>query len=253
MDTKALWKAYVREVTKNGRLIGAVGSTDAIDRYGEIVDQNSWQLDNFRKNPVMLWAHNLTFGEDRPPIGRIEPVEVRDGNLIFDAQMDMDDEFAAMIHGKYMKKVLNAFSVGFIPHRVERVSDESQPQLRAILKDNELLEISAVPVPANPQALMSLRQQNFMVRTWEQLIDRETKELDIDKVASEVLKKLQPQLGETVALAVSEAIKKSPNEIEPSKEPELVKTGGDERLVDVIRQTTKLFQGVLREVNASRK
>lgn len=165
VGTKQYIKALVREITDDGRLLGVTGSTPAVDRYDEIVDANTWQLDNFKSNPVVLWAHNLTFGEDRPPIGKATNVEVRDGKLMFDIQFDLKDSFAADIFRKYKEKFLNAFSVGFIPHAF---GEDDEGHL--ILMNNELLELSAVPVPANPEALQSLRQRSFAVRSWKSML-----------------------------------------------------------------------------------
>lgn len=165
VGTKQYIKALVREITDDGRLLGVTGSTPSVDRYDEIVDANTWQLDNFKSNPVILWAHNLGFDKDQPPIGRAINVEVRDGKLMFDIQFDMKDSFAADIFRKYKEKFLNAFSVGFIPHAF---GEDDEGHL--ILMNNELLELSAVPVPANPEALQSLRARSFSVRSWKSML-----------------------------------------------------------------------------------
>lgn len=165
VGVKQYIKALVREITDDGRLLGVTGSTPAVDRYDEIVDANTWQLENFKTNPVILWAHNLGFDKDQPPIGRATRVEVRDGKLMFDIQFDMKDEFAADIFRKYKEKFLNAFSVGFIPHAFGENDDGN-----LILMNNELLELSAVPVPANPEALQSLRQRSFAPRSWKSML-----------------------------------------------------------------------------------
>jgi len=172
--TKICYNKYMKRFTKglvkaigdtDGLLTGVVGSTADVDRYQEIINQETWQLDNYKSNPVILWAHNLTFGEDRPPIGKAVRVGVEDGKLVFDIQFDMADSFAADIFRKYKEKFLNAFSVGFIAHQ-EAVDDSGH----TILLNNELLELSAVPVPANPMALQSLKARSFSVRSWESLI-----------------------------------------------------------------------------------
>src|SRR5690606_3007346 len=52
-------------------------------------------------------------------------------------------------------KVLRGISVGFLPHSVsfERKDDREF----VVLDDNELMEISIVPVPSNPATLSQLR------------------------------------------------------------------------------------------------
>ena len=41
-------------------------STDEVDRHGDIISADGWQLDAYLENPVVLWAHD----HRRPPIGR---------------------------------------------------------------------------------------------------------------------------------------------------------------------------------------
>lgn len=252
----------VKTITDDGRLLGIVGSTAAIDRYGEIVDQNTWQLDNYKKNAVILWAHNLTFGEDRPPIGKALDVRVQDGALHFDIQFDLSDEFAADIFRKYKEGFLNAFSVGFIPHRIERVDDQNQPQLRAVLKDNELLELSCVPVPANAEALQSLRSKSFKTKTWDKMLEEVDLEVDedkadmIDKTATAVIEKIAPTLTKTITDVVTEAMKRSPKEDKSGAAdtaPEKPTQGTEARLLSLIRETTKTFQSELAKINAQAK
>ncbi len=161
-------RAYVKTIgDKEGLLQGIIGSTSDVDRYHEKIDQSTWDLTHFRKNPVILWAHNLSSGEDRPPIARAENVQVLSDKLQFDIQFDMADPFAADIYRKYKEKFLNAFSVGYIPHKVE-VSDDDQEV--PVHKNCELFELSCVPVPANPAALASLRQRSFKTKTWDKLM-----------------------------------------------------------------------------------
>jgi hypothetical protein len=41
-------------------------STDEVDRHGDVIQAQGWQLDAYRNNPVFLWAHDYS----RPVIGR---------------------------------------------------------------------------------------------------------------------------------------------------------------------------------------
>src|SRR3990167_7563446 len=36
----------------------AVASTSVVDRHGESINQEGWDLKSFKANPVMLWAHD---------------------------------------------------------------------------------------------------------------------------------------------------------------------------------------------------
>lgn len=264
---KRILKGLVKKVAKtDGLLTAVVGSTAAVDRYGEIVNQETFQLDNYKKNPVILWAHNLSFGEDRPPIGKAIRVEVKNGQLEFDIQFDMADPFAADIFRKYKEKFLNAFSVGFIAHDVAR-NDEGA----TVLLNNELLELSAVPVPANPEALQSLRARSFAVRDWDKMI-KEVEDENEDhaepakddttdpKPKDEVTAPADPANGAQDESDISgdDSQGKPVDEIEGgeserSSSPINPKQVASKQLVAVVREATRQLQTVLAMVNAEAK
>jgi HK97 family phage prohead protease len=158
-------KGYSDESVEEGVINASVASTSIVDRMGEIIDQDGWDLKNFKKNPALLWGHNIR--EEKPPIGRVEKIwfegEGKNKRLMFKAVFDMADNFAAEVWRKFKDGFLNAFSVGFLP--VEREGNT--------YTKSELLEISAVSVPANPQALVQLRSMGFETLEWEELADIE--------------------------------------------------------------------------------
>jgi len=121
-----------------------------VDRDSEVIEPNGAVLDAFKKNPVFLWAHDLR----QPPIGRVIPETLKKTKerLTGDVQFDLNDPFARLVFEKYASGFLNAGSIRFIPLEW---SDETvlPDQKRATYKKWELLEFSAVPVPANPAAL----------------------------------------------------------------------------------------------------
>lgn len=125
------------------------GSTSAIDRDGESLDVNGWDLKNFKKNPVVLPAHQYS----QPAIGKATKVKVEDGKLNFKIQFPeegvnpLSDIYRKLYKGGYM----NASSIGFIPKEWIDGSGEKEPR-RKYLKQ-ELLEISLVSVPSNYEAL----------------------------------------------------------------------------------------------------
>lgn len=133
-----------------------VASTAAPDRMGDIIDQRSWLLDAYRQNPVILWAHDASI----PPIGRAVSVEVRGEQLEIEVEWDRGHELGANVARQFAEGFLHAGSVGFRPHRATPRSQLGKDDPRRteggyglLFEDNELLEFSAVPVPANAQAL----------------------------------------------------------------------------------------------------
>src|SRR3990167_8667378 len=69
-----------------------VASHESDDRMGDIIRQDGWKLDNFKKNPAMLWGHDSF---SRPPIGKWPNVRVDGKQLLATASFDPDDEFSA--------------------------------------------------------------------------------------------------------------------------------------------------------------
>ena len=168
MEKQILLKGYVKEIGDDGVLEAAVASTDVIDRHGETVKQDGWQLDNFNKNPVLLWSHNASFSEARPPIGKVNRIWLDGDRLMFQPQFDMEDDFAKEIFRKYKDGYLNSFSVGML--EVEKSGNTFVKQ--------ELMEISAVPVPANPEANVYLRSKGMKTTSWKALTSKKPKKKD---------------------------------------------------------------------------
>ena len=163
MDKLLHTKAEISVKDEDGMVEGVVGSTAVIDRLGEIIEQDGWDLTNYKKNPVVLWGHNVR--EERPPIGKAVKVwldGVRKKKLSFDIKFDLADEFAAEIYRKVKEGFLSTVSVGFLPLENEPMNKDDggffSPQ--RYLKQ-ELLELSFVPVPANPEALTAFKSMGI--------------------------------------------------------------------------------------------
>lgn len=131
------------------RVIPMVMSTSAVNSYGEVVDQGSWKLDRFLRNPVALYQHDT----DREPIGYWRNVRVEDdalrGDLVLSPPGVSAD--ADRIWARYESKAPIACSVGFYPGRIVR--REVDGKERRVLVDCELEEISVVTLPADPLAV----------------------------------------------------------------------------------------------------
>ena len=137
-------------IPSEGAPLTVVASTDDADRHGDTVALDGWQLDNYRRNPVLLWAHD--YGQ--PPIGRASEVW-RDGHALVARMEFAPTRFAQEVEGLYRQGYQRAVSVGFRPVRFEERRDPRTGALLGIrFLEQELLEISAVPVPANGAALL---------------------------------------------------------------------------------------------------
>lgn len=128
----------------------AIFSTSKEDRHGDVVLQEGWDLKNFKKNPVILNSHN--YGDAAEVIGKAINVKVEDGKLqgkiIFAVN---ENPKAKVIFDLYAGGFLNAFSVGFMIKKF--ATDQQGLTDYYTIAESELLEVSAVSVPANAQAL----------------------------------------------------------------------------------------------------
>lgn len=131
------------------RVIPMVMSTGAVNSYGEVVDQSSWRLDRFLRNPVALYQHDT----EREPIGYWRNVRVEDGELRGELVLSPPgvSADADRIWARYQSKHPVACSVGFYPGRIETRTVEGIE--RRVLVDCELEETSVVTLPADPLAV----------------------------------------------------------------------------------------------------
>jgi hypothetical protein len=148
MDKKLTIKELsfdISEVDEEQGIIKAVISSGKPDRGGDIIDQSSWILDEYKTNPVILWAHDHSV----PAIARALSIGVNeDGMLEAMIQFAINEyDFAKTIFKLYAGRFMRAFSVGFIPGEEEEVNG-----LR-VLKENTLFEFSAVNVGQDALAL----------------------------------------------------------------------------------------------------
>lgn len=181
-DEKASKSLVVKaEIERTDKGMLAVASTAVEDRHGEVVDQSGWDIKNYKKNPVIQWAHDHTI----PAIGiakniRIEGVGKK-ARLLFEPVFhDITEEAKALkklVEGtEDYPPILNSFSVGF---RATEMDGN-------VYTKSELLEISLVNVPANPEArvlaVKQLQKEGFEEEVIKNVVGvEEVEELDTEK------------------------------------------------------------------------
>ena len=141
--------ALVKSIDINKKSVTAYVSTQQWDRYDERFARGAWDLEDFKKNPVVMWAHDYK----QPPIGKAVNISEDDNGLLSESVFDEKSEFAMHVFSLYERGFMNAFSVGFNPR--EWMMENIDPERKGIVYTNaSLLEYSAVPIPANPGALV---------------------------------------------------------------------------------------------------
>ena len=124
-------------------------STDDVDRHGDVVSADGWRVEAYLQNPVLLWAHDYR----HPAIGRAALVWSEPHRLL--AKMEFaPGAFAQEVATLYASGFQRGVSVGFRPIRWEERRDARTGGFLGLrYLEQELLEVSAVPVPANRSAL----------------------------------------------------------------------------------------------------
>lgn len=124
-------------------------STDEVDRHGDVIEAAGWKLESYRSNPVFLWAHDYA----RPVIGRAVETWTEAHRLLARVEF-APTQFAQEVAALYQAGYQRGVSVGFKPLKYEERRHEKNGALLGIrFLEQELLEVSAVPVPANRNAL----------------------------------------------------------------------------------------------------
>lgn len=180
----------VKVIDVANRTAEFVASTGVVDAHDEVVDQATWQLGDYLKNPVVLFAHQSR----ELPIGKSLFTGLVGGRLeckIEFATEDMNPK-AEQVWKMVQAKFLRAVSVGFLPRTYRwEMRDGVEVWVWA---DCILKEISVTPVPANPEALAKAKQLAPRASTEAQA--REGQEKTIMKTLEQVTAELAKATAE---------------------------------------------------------
>ena len=159
IKTKMLRPEEIKILDAEAGTFTAIVSSESRDRDGDIIRANGWDFSSFAKHPVMLSSHN--YYSLRAQIGdwsnlRVagtekRPTVIGDGKIMIGrGNEEADWAFELAKEGRL------AFSVGFIPDMDKAIPIERDDPFGS--KGMEftkaaLLEISAVTIPANSDAL----------------------------------------------------------------------------------------------------
>lgn len=144
----------IKAVDGESRALDFTISTAAVDRYGDTVAVDGWKLENYRKNPVVLWMHDNSM----LPVGKAVNTRIEEGKLKSRVEFTPPEmaRFNDTVFNMLKAGFLSATSVGFIPIKYNFV-DDPQRRFGIDFLEQELLEFSIVTVPANPEALIEAR------------------------------------------------------------------------------------------------
>lgn len=276
---RAFAATKVRQVgdSKN-RTLRIIGTDETPDRYNSIILTSGWDLKNFRANPVFLWAHD----PDQPPIGKVVNIEsvttkrtfrgvgkdgedeVRDvKGLAFDVQFAERDvnPFADVVYQLFLKGFMKGSSVGFQNNGRKVIEDEDElkklglkPPSGVVLTKNELLELSAVPIPANPNALVDEMKGLAPVEA-RSFFDQATSEDVTELWFAQALRKIAATFDEIKRdseAPTEEPVERQEDEDEPAEDEDEPVVEDDDKSgrnlveqLEVVRQAMEMQQGAM--------
>ena len=193
--------------------VSAIVSSEKVDRDGDVIRAAGWDLRNFNAHPVLLASHD--YHSLRSQIGVWESMEV-DGTKMrgvarfFIGKGNDEADWAFEL----AKEKALAFSVGFIPDMEKALplhKDDAFGSNGMEFQGQELLEVSAVTVPSNPDALQRIAKSPNLHPALAEIVEERlilSEEEDgsipwlethpIDEIVERVLERLAERTGAAV-------------------------------------------------------
>ena len=160
-ELKNLISSFDTKEVKKWRRFRVVASTEDSDRAWEIIKANWWDYKNFMKNPVIIANHIYKIENI---VGKATSIYVMNNQLIIEWVFSESNPLWKLLADLYDEWMVKTVSVWFIP----KSRDESN---KRIITSAELLELSFVAVPCNPNALSldqkQLLEENGLLETQE--------------------------------------------------------------------------------------
>lgn len=142
-----------------------IASSEAVARDGGVIPMEAWQdggLTSYRRNPVVLFAHK----HRRLPVAKSVQTRVNEGagTLLEWWRFHEETDLSRQLRELYSRGFMRAASVGFrvlnsvtpTSQKGKTILDEvgvNPDSVEWVATEAELLETSAVAVPADPEAL----------------------------------------------------------------------------------------------------
>ena len=198
MKYKTLTAQTIESVDEQSHTLRFIFSTPDVDRHGDRVAA-SFVLQNYLQNPVVLFGHDHNI----PAVGRTLELGMNDNNQLegviqFAAEQF---EFANTLWKLYSNGFMRAVSIGFIPGEIDSEGEGD------ILKENELLEVSMVNIPANAMALA--KSKGIDTSSLEKTIDEKTNKEILEQIRA-VTKELEEIVDPSPTLSEEDSEENKP-------------------------------------------
>lgn len=165
-------KKYLELKADSSNGVWIVATDESVDRDGDIVRVDGLNLSNYKENPIVLEVHQWT----NPPIGKAVDV-VKDGNKVMIkvdfAETDRGKEWKYLVENGYVRTASIGFRVNKMFWKNEfneiaqldlqwyEANKDKLTKANRVIWEAELLEVSLVPIPANPNAQVVMASKGF--------------------------------------------------------------------------------------------
>jgi len=169
-----MMKSIIKRIDVSKRELSGFCSTQEIDRDNEIILVDGWRLERYEKNPVVLYAHDYR----SLPIGRATSLKRFKAQGLWIKMRIGEHEAGETVMSLVSELGFASMSVGFLPLRT-RMSNVRELMKEGIIQRSELpggqeikvfeaaelLEVSLVPVPSNPSALIEQNAEGMITKS----------------------------------------------------------------------------------------
>ena len=148
MNTRPIVAELDTRADSTDNNLSFVATTAGVKRDGLDINIAGIRTENFMKNPVLLWAHD--YMGDRLPIGKVTSIRALKSKMKVRVEFDDQDDFAMQVKSKLDRGFLNTVSIGWETLDFDRDT--------GTVVESDLLDVSVVPVPCDPDALVELQK-----------------------------------------------------------------------------------------------
>lgn len=163
MESQVVYKEATIE-KKDDDVLHFVASDESVDGHGDVIVASGWDLRRYKRNPIVLFGH-----DHYTPVGYSPKTAVEGKRLVSDIKLAREgtSEFIDTLRKLVDQKIVRSVSVGFkTTRKPEPIWDDENDRILGFKFDGtELLEISLVSVPANPNALQLAKSWGTSERT----------------------------------------------------------------------------------------
>ena len=191
----SIWEEKAKEIQNNisslemkwtewKRTFRVVASSEDVDRAGEVIKADGWDYENFMKNPVIIANHIYKIENI---VWKATKIGIENNKLIIEWVFSEVNPLWKLLADLYDEWMVKTVSVWFIPK-------QRQEDNRRVITHAELLELSFVAVPCNPNAL-SLDQKELLqkgIEAWILMKEESEEEMKDDekKLLNKILEEL---------------------------------------------------------------